>query len=384
MRVLWLTFIPSPYRLRFFEELAKRCDLTVLFERENSKIRGSHWDGFQFNGYTGIILKGVTVGGFDKFCPGVVKYLNDSYDRIVISNPTSPTGIYAAAILQSQKIDYFVESDGAFPTHQKGIKMALKRFVMRKASVCFSTAAVHDQYYMECGVEPERIKRYPFTSIGEEDIRNAKQLQDGDRQYFEAQTAEHLTNEVLHREMIREGAKARLKIANKKMILAIGQFVPRKGFDVLLRSLKPLGETVCTYLIGGSPTPEYEHICRENNLQDVHFLDFLDKQQLQDYFRAADVFVLPTREDVWGLVINEAMAYALPIITTNQCVAGLELLSENCGFVINADDTQSLTDALNRVLADSALANQMGINGQKRIEDYTFEAMAECHFDAFR
>ena len=43
MKVLFLTFIPSPYRLSFFEELAKHCDLTVLFERGQSKYRKGNW-----------------------------------------------------------------------------------------------------------------------------------------------------------------------------------------------------------------------------------------------------------------------------------------------------------------------------------------------------
>ena len=62
------------------------------------------------------------------------------------------------------------------------------------------------------------------------------------------------------------------------------------------------------------------------NLKNVYFIPFQNSDIIELYFKAADLFVFPTREDIWGLVINEAMANALPIITTDRCVAGLELI----------------------------------------------------------
>ena len=52
---------------------------------------------------------------------------------------------------------------------------------------------------------------------------------------------------------------------------------------------------------------------------------------------------MPTREDIWGLVINEAMAYGLPIITTDNCLAGLELIkNEENGYIIPVNNTELL------------------------------------------
>ena len=53
---------------------------------------------------------------------------------------------------------------------------------------------------------------------------------------------------------------------------------------------------------------------------------------------ASDLFVLPTREDIWGLVINEAMSFGLPIITTRKCIAGTELITDGeNGYLLEAD-----------------------------------------------
>jgi len=363
MRVLWLTFIPSPYRLAFFEELAKHCELTVLFERVNSaKTRGNTWDNFSFNGYEGKVLSGITIGGYDKFCPSVVKYLSKKkYDIIVVSNPTSPTGILAAAVLRMKEIDYIVESDGAFPSHPEGIKKVLKQFVMNPAKYCLSTAKVHDEYYMECGVSSGRIRRYPFTSVYQKDI---------------------ITSPISTSAKIE--FRKTLGITEDKVIISVGQIIPRKGFDILLKAFASVTGEVGLYIIGGKATGDLNEIIIEKNLRNVHFIEFVKPRILREYYCAADMFVLPTREDIWGLVINEAMACGLPIISTSKCVAALELVKNGWnGYIVPVEDVNALLAAINNVLLDEKRRLEMSNNTLKKIDKYTFEEMAQCHINIF-
>lgn len=86
-------------------------------------------------------------------------------------------------------------------------------------------------------------------------------------------------------------------------------------------------------------------------LTNVHFIDFMPKKELADYYRAADIFVLPTREDIWGLVINEAMAYGLPVVTTEKCVAGVEMVCEgHNGYIVPVENTDALKKAILKTL----------------------------------
>ena len=80
---------------------------------------------------------------------------------------------------------------------------------------------------------------------------------------------------------------------------------------------------------------EYINYISEHQLTNVFFFDFMNKELLFKYYQISDLFVLPTREDIWGLVINEAMANGLPIITTDKCVAGKELINDN-GYIISS------------------------------------------------
>lgn len=358
LKVLFLNFIPSPYRLAFFEDLGQKCELTVLFERKNSNIRKGHWDSFSFNNYKGVILKGITIGGHDKLCFNVIKYLKNNYDRIIIANPTSPTGILAAFILRKKKIPYYVESDGSFPTGRtNGIKYFLKRFVMANAFKCFSTAKLHDEYYMECGVKNIDIIRYPFTSISYKDI-----------------VENTLTTEE------KRAVRDKLGISQDRMILSIGQFVHRKGFDILLNAAKLLKKDIAIVIIGGVPTEQYLKIVSDNKLDNVYFIDFISKNELKVYFSAADLFVLPTRYDIWGLVINEAMSQGLPVISTKTCIAATELIREGeNGFLYEAEDCDSLKYLIDKVIYDQEFLNQASYASLSIIKNYTIESMSDCH-----
>ena len=365
MKVLWLTFIPSPYRLSFFEELGKQCELTVLFERASSKNRKGNWNDFSFRGYDAKILPGITIGGYDRLCLGVGKYLTKKYDHIVISNPTSPTGILAAALLRLKGIPYIVESDGAFPTGRTGgLRQWLKRFVMKPAQYCFSTAKMHDAYYAECGVTGAQLRRYPFTSLAKENI-----LHD------------------IPSEEEKQQLRTALALPEGKLVLSVGRFTHEngygKGFDVLMQIGEQNPEiTIC--IVGDEPTEEFLRWKQQKNLENVHFVGFKQKEELGKYYRCADAFALATRGDTWGLVINEAMAYGLPVITTDRCVAGLELVADGeNGYIVPVGDAGQTAHRIQEVLNDSERCRDMGRNSLGKIRAYTFEEMAASHMRLF-
>lgn len=402
MKILWLTFIPSPYRLSFFEELGKECELTVLFERENSKIRKSHWDHFRFKGYKGFILKGITIGGYDRLCLDVLPYLSTHYDVIVISNPTSPTGILAAAVLKGKNIPYYVESDGAFPTGKKtGMKYFLKKYVMSSAKKCFSTGKTHDEYYAECGVDVRNIVRYPFTSLSEMDIwtaessheednKPAESLPESNRERIKAYNDEQETAFSFHvwaqaREQARNNARKLLGIDEDVVLLYVGQFVHRKGIDILIEAAKRIdleNMRLGVYLVGDeNPIDFNREVANEKII--IHTEGFKDKKSLSHYYVAADIFVLPTREDIWGLVLNEAMAYSLPVVSSDRCGAAMELIKdEKNGYLFHSEDVEGLARILKCLVTMSKTdRSQMGFYSSQLIKYYTVENMAKIHMN---
>lgn len=359
MKVLFLTNVPSPYRVAFFNELGKLCDLTVLFEKDTSDERDESWRQYAFQTFKGIVLKGRSVRVDAAFCPDVLKHVRDrSYDEIICTNVASPTGMLAILYMKLSGISYWIEGDGAFAKSGKGLKEAVKRFFISGAKGYFSTSAEHDRYYLTYGAKAERICRYPFTSLYEKDILpNVPDAQE------------------------KADIRKQLGIEEQKVVLAVGRFVTGKGFDVLLRAAGNLPREIGFYFVGGTATEEYLTLKEELQLQkNVHFVGFCMKDQLSRYFKAADVFVLPTRGDVWGLVINEAMAHGLPVISTERCIAALELIREGeNGYIIPVDDRAAMEKGIRSLLDDPELCRRGAEVSLSVVAKYTIERMASEH-----
>lgn len=358
MKVLWLTNIPSPYRVDFFNELGKYCELTVLFERQSANDRDDSWKNFHIERFSPVFLNGVRHGTAEAFCPAVLRYLNKKkYDKIVVTNYSNPTGMLAIAAMKVRRIPYIIEGDGAFAGSGKGLKEKIKTWLLSGAAQCFSTAAEHDAYYRTYGVSDDHIVRYPFTSLKETDI---------------------LAQPVSAEE--KAALRDKLGMREEKILLSVGQFIYRKGYDVLFGALTKLDNSVGCYIVGGEPTEEYLQQVSTLGLKNIHFIGFKQKKELSEYYKAADAFVLPTREDIWGLVVNEAMAYGLPVVTTKRCVAGLEMIrTAELGALVPVDDAEALASAIQTVLTD--LKPNTANTVLDAIRPYTIEGMAKRHID---
>lgn len=361
MKILWLTNIPSPYRVEFFNELGKECELTVLFEKKSASDRDDSWKNFEVSNFKAVFLNGLQYGIAEAFCPSVIGYLKKKkYDKIVVTNYANLTGILAVAIMRLKKIPYIIESDGAFAGSGKGLKELVKRWLLKKASLCFSTADIHDDYYVKYGVTRDRIVRYPFTSLRKSDILQSP-----------------VSNEQ------KAILKKELGIVEPKIVVSVGQFIPRKGFDILINAMAKVSDSIGCYIVGGVPTEEYIRQISDLGLKNVHFVGFKSKNELAKYYQAADLFVLPTREDIWGLVINEAMANGLPVITTDRCIAGLALVtSPDVGKIVPVGNVEFLAETIEKTVFSAN--NETNLAVLERISPYTFENMSAVHMKIFK
>jgi len=360
LNVLYLCNIPSPYMVDYLNELGKLCQLTAIFERDTSIERGKQWNDFRFINFNGIILNGIKIGTDQSISPQIIKFLvNKKYNHIIISNPLTVTGMIAIQYLSIRMIKFIIESEGSFPKSGKGLKENLKRYIISSASYYFSTTKIANDYLLMYGAREDKIFKYPYTSLYQTEILT-KPL------------------EVEEKNNIRN----KLNLNGGKIVVAVGRFIPLKNFHILIEMWDNLRPEVNLYLIGeGSEKERYEELIKKNRNNNVYIVDFLKKEKLLEFLRASDLFVHPTTTDVWGLVINEAMASGLPVITTNKCIAGTEFVDDTNGKLVNVNDVSGFEDAIKNIIYNDELLFEYSKSSIKKIQNYSLEEMAKVHIN---
>ena len=356
--LLYITNYPAPYRVQFFNELGRHYKLTVLFEETAAQQthRDPAWFADTFQHFEAVFLKSVKVRG-KRLSFEVLRWINQKYDYVVIGVYSMLTAQLAMEYMNMRKMPYFLETDGGYAKDGRGPMEKWKRHLISGAARWFSPSACADDYLAFYGADRDRIVRYPFTSLWARDLRT-----------------------VPVSPVEKAALRAELAIPEPYMVMTVGQFIPRKANEILIEAARQLDPAVGVYIIGGKATEEYTRLIAEWNLPNVHLLDFKKKDELKKYYQAADVFALPTREDIWGLVINEALAYGLPVVSSDKCIAAQELVAEGeNGYIVPVNDPGALAGKLNRLLNDDGLRQSMARCALDRIGLYTIESMVEAH-----
>lgn len=361
MKVLFVTNIPSPYRIDFYNELGKYLDVTVIFEAKGAEGIRFNWNINEIRNFRAIFLSEGNIKE-NKLDWRIFKYLKiKEFDEIVLTNYYYRTEMIALLYLKIMRKPYYFESDGGLIKNESKIKRFYKRILVSGAKGYFSPSKSTDDYLQFYGANKDRIYRYPFTSLKNEDI---------------------LHDIVSTKDKL--NIRLNLGMKEEKIIISVGQFIYRKGYDVLLKACERLDKNIGVYIIGGKVTSEYLEMKEKLNLTNVYFEEFKDKETLKKYYKAADLFVLPTREDIWGLVINEAMSCGLPIITTNKCVAGIELVKDmKNGKIVEVEDYIELSEYMKKILDNKDIEN-MQRESLKRIRNYSIEKMVEKHLEILK
>lgn len=366
-KLLYITNYPAPYRVDFFNELGKKCNLTVVFDEktEEQKHRNKDWFIDNFTNFHAIYLcrsfKRKHSISFE-----ILKILKKPYDSVIVGYYSSKSAMIAICYMNLYKIPYVLSTDGGFISKESKFKYLIKKYFIGSAKGWFSTGKFATEYLVHYGAECEKIYYYPFTSLHEEDIETAF---------------------IVSKEKKGELRK-KLGLKNEKIIISVGRFSYDggygKGYDTLLEAAEKISDGIGIYILGDEPTEEFIRWKEEKQLNNVHFLGFKNKKDLYEYYAAADVFILLSRRDNWGLVINEAMCFALPVITTKQCGAGVELVEEGRnGYLIDAGNADEAARTINLIFSlDKSQFDEFGKLSNEKIRDYSIEKMAEAHFKA--
>jgi glycosyltransferase involved in cell wall biosynthesis len=161
----------------------------------------------------------------------------------------------------------------------------------------------------------------------------------------------------------------------KLMLLFVGRIMISKGIDDLLEAFEHVGHACRLVIVGPMRDEQYRDRMAEMG-DDVEYRGYVDQQTLDRLYRDADLFVLPTRSDVFPLVTLEAMGAGTPVVSTT--VGGLpEQVPETVGRLVPPRRPDEFAEAIDELLSDDRLRAEMGREGRDLVaRKYTWDAVA--------
>lgn len=294
-KVLYLTNIEVPYRVRFFNEFAKECELTVLYERRKSLNRNKNWSKSEKINFKAEYLEGIQIGNEYSFSPKILKYIFGKYDGIIIGCYNSPVQMFAMLVMRICRISFIISIDGEIFLDLKRLKGKIKKFFLSGA-IKYLAAGEKAANSLSAVVRRDKIEVYYFSSLYENELKS-------------------------HAE---KGFKAK----RNNTVLVIGQYFDYKGMDVALRAAAMDSNIYYKFIGMGDRTDLFNKEQNAAAVGNVEIIPFLSKDELEKEYESCAMLVLPTRQECWGLVVNEAASYGLPIISTWGSGAAVEFLAD--------------------------------------------------------
>ena len=332
------------------------------------------WDVDLLSGYRPVFLGArakvrVPRGFFSLICPEVWREITTGeYDALWIHGYAHAVNIIAVLAAKYKGIPVFVRSETHLGLQRSGLKRLLRDRILRVAygfiDGFLSIGSGNRQYYESLGIESSRIFDVPYTVDNDRFIQSSKLS-------------------VFGRNSIR--SKYGLD-ENLPVVVYASKFIPRKHPDDLVLAFSALqqeGISASLLLVGtGVMEAELRQMVARLNLRNVVFAGFANQSELPNIFGASDVFVLPSENEPWGLIVNEAMCAGLPIIVSKEVGCVQDLVEDGVnGCCILAGDVGSLVTSLRTILGDEERRKSMGERARQRISQWSYE---QCRIGVLR
>lgn len=365
IKVALLTEIISPYRIPVFNEMAKdeRIDLLVIFLAETIQERKWH-------------VRKEDVAFPYWISPGFSIPVPRSFP--LFFNP----GLYSK--LCQVKPDVVICGGYHHPSFLLAL-LYVKRFGTKMILWSESHAlSVRMRQPLATFYRQEFVKRSSsFIVPGVLAFEFLKQLGADGRQIYVAPNAVD-SDFFAQRASVFRAQKDEWKKARgfpKHLILYLGRFIRSKGVPLLIEAFEPLAnrEDVGLLLVGdGREGKRYREWCQKQGLRRIFFEGFKQQHELPFYYALADMLVLPSLKDEWGLVLNEAMASGLPVIASDTVGAARDLIVDGVnGFVFRSGNSHALNGRIEQLLVDEGLRVKMGERSYERIQNFGPKQCAE-------
>lgn len=351
-RAVFITNIPSPYRVDFFSFLQKtypEYEFHIIFSgagMENRKwtVELEGLEHYHFLKSRTIIIR----KRFDDryvFLPvGVERTLREIAPELVFAMEYNPTILRAVHWCRKKKIPFISWTDGTLNSEKNigKVQRLSRSYIVKRAAAFIASSTASKEAQIAYGAAPEKC----FLSYLTVDIQK----------YLAKKDSYHA-----------------------RQLIYVGSLIQRKGLDLLLPALAQTSEDIRLVIVGeGQEKPLLEQQMKKLNLTErVEFKGYVEGEALRRLYMESDAFILPTREDCFGLVLLEAMCASLPVISSKYADGARDLIEEGKnGYIVDPEDTDAFAKTIERLFTEGNLA-EMGSYSYQKAQEFSFSNVAE-------
>lgn len=366
---------PIQYFSPLYKEMAKSIEMEVVYYSD-ATVQPSydkgfgqtiHWDIPLLEGYRYSFLKNYSFSKsmdckwYNAINFAILKKIKTASSQVVLINGWSYFSdwmvIFSAKLF---KKEIWVRADNPLSQEQKkGIKAVLKKFVLRK--LLFP----HIDKFLYVGKESKAF----FEFYGAKQNKLIYTPHAVDNTFFQ------------HQHSILEARKSEIKkhlgipIPSKIILWSAKMISKKRPFDILRAfELLHLKEVHLILLGDGALRTDLENYIELYSITKVHLKGFINQSFISQYYSIADIFVLTSGfGETWGLVVNEAMNFKLPIIVSDACGCAKDLVEDGGnGDIYTLGDITTLRSMLQKYLVDENLCKRSGQRSLEKISEYSY------------
>ena len=347
---------PAPYKVRLFNELSKSFDLHVIFERDSASDRNKDFYFENKYNFTTHHVGGIKVGRENLISCAVKKHLiNNKYDLVIMNGYSQFSEMSAIRYLKKHHVPYVLYiNGGTLKARECFIRKSLKKHYISGAKCYFSPDEQSNKYLVYYGAKESEILNYPYSTIYE--------------------------SEIVKEKPNKQELRKKLSLNFDKVFVSSGQLIKRKNYLSLVNEWANMPKTFGLVLIGdGKQRKEIENKIKQLNLNNVKITGFLKRDEMFEYFKSADAFLFPSKEDIYGHVINEAFSQGIPVISTNKVNSATKLIKDGKnGYLLDKLVGKNLEEAVEKVLKLDSFNSCVEV-----AKENTIEKMAKRHIEMF-
>lgn len=393
VRLAYLISHPIQYQVPLLQKISQETALELkVFFRSDISVKKHidpefgeeiQWDVDLLAGYDHEFLPAIgkkeRISFWRPFNFGLLKKLRAEKTQVLwVHGYSSLFNVISLVLAKLMGIKVLLRDEATLMSRKRSlINRVIKRIIYFGLNIfCdgfLAIGSLNKEYYLANGISEEKIFLMPYA------VDNA---------FFQAQAKKC------------DATALRKKIgldASRPVILFTGKLLARKGVFELLQAfnlaVKKIDTRPYLVLVGEGVLREKLEleVARYGLEDDVVFTGFINQKDLVCYYQLCNLFVLPSKIEPWGLVLNEAMNLGKAIIASDQVGSAKDLVQQDVnGFIYESEDYVGLSLAIEKVFSDHKVCESMGLESHKMISSWGFskdiqglcEAIRALHLDS--